>query len=505
MRELDFGPKPAAPLVASVVREAQIASTSRSVLQPVEGDRWIASWTRSADLAATLLVVTAVIALAERPHVHSISDFLTLHISVRNTLLIGAFLIWWYTALALCGAYSAQRSARAAAVALNVVVGSALGSLAAVIFPLASYEQLLGVWTIPLIWAGTSAGALAVRGVAGVARMRGRRPGIRRIVIAGTGPRAAALWRELKRTPGARYDLVALTDRSDAEPSDDLAARNIVPLWQLEAFLLHTVVDEVFVALPVRSCYEEIETVLQSCERAGLHARYLADTFAPAIARPRVDRASGVPMVSMHMVHDDWRLVAKRVLDVVGASVGIVLLSPLLVAIAVAVRCSSPGPIFFAQERYGLRKRRFRMYKFRTMVRDAELLLSDLEKQNEATGHAFKMKNDPRVTRIGGFLRRTSLDEFPQLLNVLGGEMSLVGPRPMSVRDVARFDELRLVRRFSVRPGLTCLWQVGGRSDTTFEEWMRLDLDYIDTWSLSLDFKILARTVPAVFKGAGAA
>ena len=144
---------------------------------------------------------------------------------------------------------------------------------------------------------------------------------------------------------------------------------------------------------------------------------------------------------------------------------------------------SLSGRVLFAQERYGLRKRRFRMYKFRTMVAGAEALQAGLESQNEARGPAFKIRNDPRVTRIGRFLRRTSLDEFPQFLNVLSGEMSLVGPRPLPLRDVSRFDDASLMRRFSVKPGLTCLWQINGRSDTDFERWIELDLQYIDNWS----------------------
>lgn len=487
------------------VRSEADAVVAPAARRDNQGNRWIASWTRPADHALTLLVVTAIIAVAELPHVTSAGDFLTLHITVRNALLIGVFLVCWQGALTLCGAYNRDQMVNVGTVLLNVVVGSALGSTAAVVFPIASHERLLGVWTIPLIWVGTSAGALLTRAAARLASDHGPRTAVRRIVIAGTGPRAAALWGELQSASGQRYDLIALTDRDGVASGTAFTGRDVVPLSQLESFLLHTVIDEVFVALPVRSCYEEIEAVLQNCERAGLHARYLADTFAPVIARPRVGRASGVPMMSMHMVHDDWRLGLKRAVDVCGAAAGLVALAPLLIALAVAVRVSSPGPIFFSQERYGYRKRRFRMLKFRTMVPDAEQRLAALETQNEATGHAFKMKRDPRVTPIGRLLRRTSLDELPQLINVLKGDMSLVGPRPMSVRDVSRFDELRLVRRFSVRPGLTCLWQVGGRSNTTFEEWMRLDLTYIDTWSLRLDLAILARTIPAVLRGAGAA
>jgi lipopolysaccharide/colanic/teichoic acid biosynthesis glycosyltransferase len=176
-----------------------------------------------------------------------------------------------------------------------------------------------------------------------------------------------------------------------------------------------------------------------------------------------------------------------------------------MLAIAATIRLTSPGPALFVQERYGLRKRLFRMYKFRTMVTDAEKLQPGLESQNEVQGPAFKIRNDPRITPLGRILRKTSLDELPQFLNVLNGEMSLVGPRPLPIRDVSRFDNASLMRRFSVKPGLTCLWQISGRGDGDFERWIELDLRYIDTWSLSLDMEILARTVPSVLAGRGAA
>jgi len=175
-----------------------------------------------------------------------------------------------------------------------------------------------------------------------------------------------------------------------------------------------------------------------------------------------------------------------------------------MVGIAVAVELTSSGPALFAQERFGYMKRRFRMYKFRTMVADAERFQGDLEAQNEAAGPVFKIRADPRITALGRFLRRTSLDELPQLWNVLVGEMSLVGPRPLPTRDVDRFSEPWLMRRFSMRPGLTCLWQIGGRSDLSFQRWIALDLEYIDRWSLWLDTLILLKTIPAVFSGTGA-
>jgi exopolysaccharide biosynthesis polyprenyl glycosylphosphotransferase len=196
--------------------------------------------------------------------------------------------------------------------------------------------------------------------------------------------------------------------------------------------------------------------------------------------------------------------VIKRVFDVTAGGLGLIALAPLLAAIALAIRLTSPGPTFFIQERYGLNRRIFRMYKFRTMVANAEALQLALEHLNEAAGPVFKIRDDPRITAVGRFLRRTSLDELPQLINVVMGDMSLVGPRPLPLRDVRHFSEGALMRRFSVRPGLTGLWQVSGRSELGFEDWIRLDLQYIDRWSIGLDLKILLRTVPAVMRGEGA-
>ena len=180
------------------------------------------------------------------------------------------------------------------------------------------------------------------------------------------------------------------------------------------------------------------------------------------------------------------------------------ILSPVLTCAALAIKLTSRGPVLYAQDRYGLYRRRFKMYKLRTMVKGAEALQTSLEHLNEASGPVFKIKHDPRMTRVGRFLRRTSIDELPQLVNVLRGEMSLVGPRPLPLRDVGRFSEAALVRRFSVRPGLTGLWQISGRSDLSFERWMELDMQYIDQWSLGLDLKIIAKTIPAVLKATGA-
>jgi lipopolysaccharide/colanic/teichoic acid biosynthesis glycosyltransferase len=187
-------------------------------------------------------------------------------------------------------------------------------------------------------------------------------------------------------------------------------------------------------------------------------------------------------------------------MDICISPVTLILLSPFFLLIAVAIKATSRGPVFFAQERIGLNKRRFAMYKFRTMVQDAEGEIEGLQSLNEVSGPVFKIREDPRVTAIGRILRKTSLDELPQLFNVLKGDMSLVGPRPLPVRDYLGFTEDWHRRRCSVRPGITCLWQVNGRHAIPFDEWMELDMKYIDEWSLLLDFKILAKTIPAVLE-----
>ena len=194
----------------------------------------------------------------------------------------------------------------------------------------------------------------------------------------------------------------------------------------------------------------------------------------------------------------------KRSLDVAISASLLAIGFPGLLLVAAAIKLSSAGPIFFVQERIGRNKVPFRIYKFRTMIPDAEARLTDLKAKNETGGAAFKMKNDPRVTPIGKWLRRASIDELPQLLNVLIGDMSLVGPRPLTAKDFEGYTQNSYDRRFSVKPGITCLYQISGRALLSFDQWMSLDVRYVDQWSLWLDFTILARTVPAVLKGVGA-
>lgn len=326
-----------------------------------------------------------------------------------------------------------------------------------------------------------------------------------RVLVLGSGPRASKAWRELRVRQSPDRDLVGFVDNRDiAEMAPDLAARYVSDIEGLSDYLLHHIVDELIIAVPLRSCYEMAQRAVAIAESTGVRVFCLNDIYSLSHSTSLRRRAE--PFIEL-VPHDDvhrLQSAVKRVIDVVAASVGILLLLPVFVAVAIAIRIDSKGPIIFVQDRYGYRRRRFRMYKFRTMVVNAPQLMAELEAQNEARGPIFKMKNDPRVTKIGSFLRKTSLDELPQLWNVVLGDMSLVGPRPMSVRDVSLFSESALMRRFSVKPGITGIWQVSGRSSLTFDQWVALDFQYIERWSLQLDFEILARTVPAVFKRSGA-
>ena len=254
--------------------------------------------------------------------------------------------------------------------------------------------------------------------------------------------------------------------------------------------------------------FGQVEAAIRACELEGVEAWLIADFFNTQISRTSFDEFLGRPvMVFRSAPETSWQGLLKQLMDFLGATVFLVLLTiiPVLPLIALAIKFSSPGPVFFRQKRAGLNGQPFTMYKFRTMVSNAEQLKDELAALNEMSGPVFKVANDPRVTRIGRFLRKFSLDELPQLFNVLCGEMSLVGPRPLPVDEVERFDDVAHRRRLSVKPGLTCLWQVRGRNEIAdFKDWVRLDLEYIDNWSLWLDLKILVRTLPVVFTGTGA-
>jgi exopolysaccharide biosynthesis polyprenyl glycosylphosphotransferase len=473
------------------------------LLRPSPGVRWdspvVVELFRFTDATLALLVLLGELVLFSPAAGGATGGLAAITFGLGDVLLLGGFVAWWHAAFVLLGMYGTRRIARRGDELVAVAVASALG--AGILVPYALLDgAAFGLDGVLFVWAAATLLVVTSRRLLRHLWTSVRRRA-RQVVIVGSGPRARALLQELgDEAAGGR--VVGHLDTGD--PHASLGVPYLGGLDQLEAVLMHTAVDAVLIALPIKSCYAEVQRTIEVCERIGVIAEYPADVFRFDRGEPQLDPTGARAVVTLGVASDDGRQRVKRALDLVGAALGLVLLAPLLLVIALAVRLSGPGPVLFVQRRCGRNRRVFPMYKFRTMVSNAEALQAELEHLNEAGGPVFKIRRDPRVTPLGRLLRRTSLDELPQLLNVLLGDMSLVGPRPLPLRDVHRFSAPASLRRFSVRPGMTCLWQVNGRSDLGFEDWVRMDLQYIDRWSLLLDLRILARTLPAVLRGAGA-
>jgi len=295
----------------------------------------------------------------------------------------------------------------------------------------------------------------------------------------------------------------------DSDPQPDLAAEfPKIPLLggfdNLLDVIVDQAIDEIQVALPLRSCFDQVQNLQSECKQLGVPITFRLSLHTDS--EYSASQSEPDPLVVTFNRHRSLSPIpkfAKRILDLVISLAAVALLAPLVIAIALAIKCSSPGPVFFTQPRIGLRRRVFQMAKFRTMVENAEQVRNEVEHLNDARGISFKLFRDPRVTRVGALLRRTSLDELPQLFNVICGDMSLVGPRPIPLWVAEQLREPRYFRRFCVLPGMTGLWQVGGRQQD-FDLMATQDLRYLDSWTFALDLKILAATIPAVLGGEGA-
>jgi len=357
---------------------------------------------------------------------------------------------------------------------------------------------------LAVLFAGGMATITAVR-LAAVGTLRRTGHLQREVLIVGANDRTRQLAERLRGSH--EYRLYGVLD-DDAERGAAFCGDEwsyLGPCAVLSMLLRRQPIDDIFIGLPLRSSFEAIQRIGGMAHRQGVVVHMLSDLFETQQARPQPTNVNDMPMLALSTVPEDrFALAVKRAMDFAGSSALILCLSPLFLLIAVAIKLDSKGPVFFLQERAGCNQRRFKMIKFRSMVTNAEELRSALEEQNEVEGNAFKMRDDPRVTRVGAFLRKHSLDELPQLFNVWKGEMSLVGPRPAVASDAQKYtiDERR---RLSMKQGMTGLWQVSGRHGLSYDEWLRLDLGYIDTWSLYEDIVILIKTIREVIQGKNAA
>jgi exopolysaccharide biosynthesis polyprenyl glycosylphosphotransferase len=459
---------------------------------------------RIADAVLAICVLVGVVVAGNLDQMpQGLNDFLAIRLTIKNALLITAFAWAWPFVLMLCGLYTPSRMRTGEEEWPRLILAGALGCMLALVFPLTSRSGLVTPLQAFLFGVAIVPAARMLRAAVraeGRIRRRGRR---REVVMIGSGPLAVRLYRKLLLDPIQSVTVVGFIDSEPHAALTGTGLPHLGSVQDLERILMHHVVDDVFIGLPVKSRFEDIQKSIAACARLGVPSSYSADLFGGGSRSLRPD-VRGAPVLSLSHIASADLLAVKRAMDVGGALILLIVLLPLMLGIAVAIKLTSPGPVLFTQDRCGYMKRLFRMHKFRTMVAGAERLQAELEEQNEASGPAFKIRADPRITPLGRFLRRTSLDELPQLWHVLTGEMSLVGPRPMATRDVGLFAEPWLMRRFSMRPGLTCLWQISGRSNLSFERWIALDLDYIDEWSIWLDLSILIRTIPVVARGAGA-
>lgn len=327
----------------------------------------------------------------------------------------------------------------------------------------------------------------------------------RNILIVGTGQRAENFIKLIHKHNEWGFHIIGLIDADRAMLDKVVSGEKVIgTLDDIPRMLHEKAVDEVVFIVP-RSWLSIIEKSLLACEIEGVKTNIAADFFNMNIARFISSDIEGMPLLSFQTtIGEEWQLLLKRIFDIIASLAGIILLAPVFMAIIAFIKLFSPaGPAVFKQVRSGVNGRKFVMYKFRTMVEGAEGMKDSLNGLNEMKGPVFKIKNDPRVTRFGAFLRRSSMDELPQLFNVLKGEMSIVGPRPPLPSEVEKY-EVWQRRRMSMKPGLTCIWQISGRNNIGFDRWMTLDLEYIDKWSLGLDLKILLKTIPVVLFSIGA-
>jgi len=347
-----------------------------------------------------------------------------------------------------------------------------------------------------------SLGVLRFSVIQGLHTLRRSGRNYRDVLIAGTGKRAATIERTIARHPEWGLRIIGFADDAGALLDPSLDGYDVYKMAEIPNLLRDSVIDEVILACPL-SVLPAMRPLVAVCAEAGVPVMLLSDLFGDDLPPPRLSHLGSLSALSFAPVHhSELKISIKRCIDVVGAAVLLVATAPVVAVAAVLIHLDSPGPVFFRQKRCGLHGRGFELLKLRTMSADAEEKRLELLHLNEMDGPVFKIRDDPRITRVGRILRRASIDELPQFWNVLLGHMSLVGPRPPLPAEVNEYATFQR-RRISVRPGITCLWQVSGRNKIGFDDWVKLDLEYIDSWSLAKDFEILVKTVPAVLFATG--
>jgi exopolysaccharide biosynthesis polyprenyl glycosylphosphotransferase len=447
--------------------------------------------------------------LPESGEPRSVGELLRRNFDGQEMMGIGVLVLGWYLIFLSTVHYQANRFTTLASQALELIKANSLATFLLFMVLVTFGRRGLDNVQVALFWATSIVAGIAMRVLLRLMLMRLRRSGknSRHILFVGTNQRSAAFARSLAERPelGYRIEGFLAQDFSTTEKQPDYFGWPLLGTTaDLRKILGNGVVDEVMICLPLADNFFQIYEMIGLCKERGVVVRIRPEIFdVKVLSRSQVELFEGEYIVTFFRETLLGQLLTKRLIDVAVSATLLIILSLPMLLVAILIKLDSRGPILFVQERIGMNKRRFRLLKFRSMVADADEKKASLQALNEMDGPVFKIANDPRVTRVGRFIRHASIDELPQLINVLKGEMSLVGPRPPLASEVDQYEWVNR-KRISIMPGITCLWQISGRNDVSFKEWMELDRQYIETWSLWLDLKILVKTIPVVLLGRGA-
>jgi exopolysaccharide biosynthesis polyprenyl glycosylphosphotransferase len=460
------------------------------------------------DLAVMIAAFGFATLVVSHSHQASLEDVLGMRVKISNFVIFSGLLLCWHVLFTMWGMYASHRLSSRRDEVLDLAAAITVGTLIIAAGHYAFHIALITPKFVIAFWAAAVFTAvmsrLVLRLFLAQVRLHGRN--LRDMLIVGTNPRGVQFAQKIVQNPALGYRIVGFVDH--AKPAlagfDDSGFTRVADFDGLPTFLRKNVVDEVVIALPMRSMHAEASEVAALCEQQGILIRFASNLFDLKISRKRVEEVGGDSLITHYSGSiEGWPLVIKRVIDVVVSAILLILLSPVLLLAAIVIKLTSPGPVMFIQKRLGQNKRHFGIYKFRTMVVDAEKRMKEIEHLNEVSGPVFKIKNDPRITPIGKFLRKTSIDELPQLLNVFKGDMSLVGPRPVVRAELPKYG--RTARYYlAVKPGLTGIWQISGRNDTDYRRRVAMDRHYARIASLGLDLVVLAKTVGVVLRRRGA-
>ncbi|PAW61896.1 MAG: hypothetical protein B9S34_15940 [Opitutia bacterium Tous-C1TDCM] len=459
-------------------------------------------------LYGTLLAVIDLVARGNSPAGQPIQQILREAYQPADSLGILLLIIGWIVVFNRLVSYQTNRFTTLKDDIFDVLKATSVSAFLLIVVSTAFEFGRVNNKVIVLFWAGATVLAMLSRIGARALLTTVRRQGYnyRHLLIVGHNAEALRMATRIEALPELGYKIVGfVAEPAGANPPPESKIAPVVgQLSEVQRILEQGSVDEMIICLPIREHISHVFDLVRLAEELGIVVRLFPDAAGSKfLERLHLEKFDGDHVITLFREQMLLQLLGKRVMDIVVSFTLLVLLSPLLIAFAVAIKFSSPGPIFFIQKRVGMNKRIFHLYKFRSMFIDAEKRRRELAHLNEMDGPVFKIKNDPRITPLGHFIRKTSIDELPQLLNVLIGEMSLVGPRPPIPEEVDRYDWLYR-KRLSIKPGITCLWQISGRNHISFKQWMELDQTYIKNWSLWLDIKILVKTVPAVLFQRGA-